>query len=419
MLPACKQVTAQQAQAQRPPCEVAEIFRHYGEAYRSKYRLPSTHLKVMHDIEVCRTAELGGHIEQCDVCGAERNAYNSCRNRHCPKCQAPAKARWLKARKAELLPVTYFHTVFTLPHALNPIALCNKKMICDLLFKAASETLLAFGRNPKNGLGGTLGFLAILHTWSQTVLDHFHLHCLVAAGALSCDGSRWIEPRYKDYLFPVQALAPVFRGKFMDYLQQAFDKAELIFPGTTEHLATKTGFSTLTKQLWKDNWVVYSKPPFAGPEKVLDYLGRYTHRVAISNHRIIEVQDGKVTFSYRDRKDNDTLKTTSLHPDEFIRRFLLHVLPEGFVRIRYFGFLANRDKKNNLGRCRQLLGLSAQIPPDAKQTIQELMLEFAGIDISLCPFCKKGTMTPVAPLPRPAGGAITTDNHQPAIADSS
>jgi len=397
---------------------MADILRQYGQPYRLNHPLPPSHLKVMHDIEVCRSAYLGGHIEKCDACGFEGHAYNSCRNRHCPKCQALTKARWLEARKAELLPVTYFHNVFTLPHELNPIALCNKKVVFDILFKSASETLLEFGTNPKNGLGGKLGFIAILHTWSQTLLDHFHLHCVIPAGALSSDGSRWIAGR-DNFLFHVEALSKLFQGKFIHYLQIAFAKGRLTFPGNTEPLGTPDGFSHLKNQLWKKDWVVNSKEPFAGPEEVLDYLGRYTHRVAISNHRIVEVENRKVTFRYRDRKDSDTIKLMTLETDEFIRRFLLHVLPDGFMRIRHFGFLANRSKKQDLGHCRQLLGLPPQLPKPSEKTSRELMLQLTGIDVTKCPCCKKGTMKVIAEIPKFSDPLTDLLPNQPQIQDSS
>jgi hypothetical protein len=418
MLPAEKHLVEDDGQQQRPSCEVADIFREYGEPYRVNHPLPPTHLKVMQDIERCRTAELGGHLEKCDRCAAERNAYNSCRNRHCPKCQASAKARWLEARKAELLPVTYFHNVFTLPHEINPVALCNKKEVFDILFKAASETLLLFGKNPKNGLGGALGFIAILHTWSQTLLDHLHVHCLIPGGAVSLDGSHWIASK-ADFLFRVEALSEVFRGKFMHQLDKAFAKGKLIFPGNTAHYGTEKGFVRLKNQLWAKDWVVYSKQPFAGPEKVLDYLGRYTHRVAIANHRIIKSEQATVTFSYTDRKDNDKVKLMPLEAEEFIRRFLLHVLPDGFVRIRHFGFLANRSKKKNLGNCRKLLGLSPELPKVNNKTIRELMLELTGIDVAQCPFCQEGTMKIVAEIPKPPPVFLKIFAAQPQIMDSS
>lgn len=397
MLPALKLPAEQQVPQARPNWEVADIFLDCGGPYRVSHPLPLSHLKIMHAIEVCRTAYLGGHIEKCDSCGFERYSYNSCRNRHCPKCQALTKARWLEARKAELLPVTYFHNVFTLPHDLNPIVLCNKKVVFDILFKSVSETLLEFGRNPKNGLGGKLGFIVILHSWDQTLMDHFHLHCVIPAGALCFDSSRWIAA-HKAFLFPVKALSKVFRGKFIQFLEKAFANGELIFPANTEHLRTQKGFSRLIDQLWKKDWVVYSKKPFACPEQVLDYLGRYTHRVAISNHRIIAFEKGKVSFKYRDRKDNETVKVMTLEAEEFIRRFLLHVVPDGFMRIRHFGFLANRSKKQNLSRCRQLLGLSLELPKPTEKTTQELMLQLTGIDLTKCPCCNQGNMIVIAEL---------------------
>jgi len=352
----------------------------------------------MHAIEACRTAYLGGHVERCDRCGFEKIAYNSCRNRHCPKCQALAKAEWLEKRKAELLPVDYFHLVFTLPHALNALALCNKKVIFDALFKVASQTLEEFAADPKHGLDGRTGFTAILHTWDQKLLDHFHLHCLVAGGALSCDGERFIHAK-KGYLFPVRAVSKVFRGKFIDSLKKMFANGELIFPGKIAYLGTSKGFSDLISQLWQKDWVVYSKAPFNGPEKVLDYLSRYTHRVAIANHRIVKLEDGLVTFRYRDRADGDKCKRMTIAAEEFIRRFLLHVLPESFMRIRHYGFLANRCKKRDLPRCRELLGLCpdpSDVPPE---TMQERMLRLTGVDLTECPRCKQGRMRRVAELP--------------------
>jgi len=349
----------------------------------------------MHAIEVCRTAYLGGHIERCDSCGYEHPAYNSCRNRHCPKCQTLTKAKWLEDRKSELLPVGYFHTVFTLPHEINPVALCNRKTVFDVLFRAVSETLLEFGRN---NLGGKPGFLAILHTWDQTLLDHIHLHCVIAGGAISFDKTTWISAG-EDYLFSVKALSRVFRGKFLDYMKQEFLTGEMVFAGKTSPLSDEKEFMRFIKLLKQKEWVVYCKRPFAGPEKVLDYIGRYTHRVAISNHRIVNVQDGRVTFTYRDRKNADVKKTMTLKAGDFIRRFLLHVLPQGFVRIRHFGFLANRCKKENIRKCRELIdnlpanSRDSQQPPECpEKTTQEIMLDLTGVDIRLCPCCKKGTL---------------------------
>jgi hypothetical protein len=373
---------------------VADIFQLHGKEYRDRQLMPLTDLKVMHSIEICRTSWLGGHIEQCSSCGFKQYAYNSCRNRHCPKCQSLTKARWLEDRKSELLPVGYFHNVFTLPHELNPLALCNKKTVYSILFRAVSETLLQFGRN---NIGGRLGFLCILHTWDQILRDHFHLHCVIPAGALSFDKSRWI-PAKKNFLFRVDKLSVVFREKFIDYLETAFASGDLIFPGKIAILATQRQFSRFIDSLRENQWVVYSKKPFAGPEQVLDYIGRYTHRVAISNNRITNVRDGSVTFIYRDRRSGDVSKAMTLKAAEFIRRFLLHVLPEGFVRIRHFGALANRCKKENIQHIRELVGMSEVIPEKTKKNTQDLMLELTGTDITICPCCKKGTMTVIAEI---------------------
>jgi hypothetical protein len=378
--------------------ELADIFRVYGQSYRQAHPLPRSQLKVMRAIESCRTAALGGHLQQCDSCGYQQPAYNSCRNRHCPKCGSLAKAQWLEDRKADLLPVGYFHLVFTLPHELNPLMLVNKKLLCDSLFKAVSQTLLEFGRTH---LGGSLGFICVLHTWDQTLRDHFHLHCLIPGGALSFDLRRWIAAR-RTFLFSVTALSLVFRGKFLGLLEPAFHKGEMQFPGRTAALAEPAAFNALVHALRQKPWVVYAKRPFSSPEKVLDYLGRYTQRVAISNNRILsltESADGpQVTFSYRDRKDGNRTRTMTLHADEFSRRFLLHVLPEGFMRIRHFGFLANRSRKQKLDRCRLLLDLE-QPPPPGKKSARQLMLEVTGFDLTRCPACRLGTLVTLTQLP--------------------
>jgi hypothetical protein len=368
----------------KPRLELADVFRRYGESYRNTHRLPATHKKVMRAIEVCRTQELGGHLDRCDSCGFERPAYNSCRNRHCPKCQSLAKAKWLNKQTSELLPVGYFHLVFTLPHELNGLVLINRKILLVLLFKAVSETLLEFGRRR---LGGTVGIIAVLHTWDQTLKDHFHLHCLIPAGALSFDHSRWIKAR-RNFLFPVKALSRVFRGKFLDLLQQAWERGK-IEAANNEITASR-----------RKNWIVYAKKPFGSPHTVLDYLGRYTHRVALSNDRILNVQKGLVTLSYRDRKDRDRKKSIILDAHEFIRRFLLHVLPEGFMRIRHFGFLANRSKKQALPQCRTLLNLDPALPHCPSESSKDLLLKITGVDLTRCPCCHNGTMIVVADLPR-------------------
>jgi hypothetical protein len=388
----------QVAGSKRRP-ELADIFRAFGESYRQAHPLPCAQLKVMRAIESCRTAALGGHLQQCDTCGYQQPAYNSCRNRHCPKCGSLAKAQWLEDRKADLLPVGYFHLVFTLPHELNPLMLVNKKVLCDILFKAVSQTLLEFGRTHLDGL---LGFICVLHTWDQTLRDHFHLHCLIPGGALSFDHERWI-PAHPTFLFSVKALSLVFRGKFLDLLDQAFVKEQLQFPGRTAALAQPAAFADLARSLRQKQWVVYATRPFSSPEKVLDYLGRYTHRVALSNNRILAVaatnEGPRVTFSYRDRKHGNRARTMTLRADEFIRRFLLHVLPNGFMRIRHFGFLANRSRKQKLGRCRVLLGLALQPAPTGKKSASQLMLETTGVDLSRCPACAVGTLVILTQLP--------------------
>lgn len=390
---------AQQQQAaggKRSP-ELADIFRTYGESYRQAQPLPRAQLKVMRAIESCRTAALGGHLQQCDSCGHQQPAYNSCRNRHCPKCGSLAQAQWLEDRKADLLPVAYFHLVFTLPHELNPLLLVNKKRLCDILFKAVSQTLLEFGRTH---LDGWLGFICVLHTWDQTLRDHFHLHCLVPAGALSFDQTRWIAAR-RTFLFSVKALSLVFRGKFLTLLERAFRKDELQFPGRTAALAEPAAFSELVRSLRQKQWVVYSKRPCSSPEKVLDYLGRYTQRVALSNNRILSVAESAngplVTFSYRDRKHGNRTRTMALQAHEFIRRFLLHVLPSGFMRVRHFGFLANRSRKQKLDRCRALLDL-AQPSPAGKKSARQLLLEVTGFDLARCPACRVGTLVTLVQL---------------------
>ena len=362
--------------------ELADIFRQYRESYQRMHRVSAREQKVIRAVSLCRTKELGGHLDRCDVCGFERPAYNSCRNRHCPKCQSLGKARWLENQTCELLPVGYFHLVFTLPHDLNGLILANKKIVLRVLFKAVSETLLQFGRSR---LGGTLGIIAVLHTWDQTLKDHFHLHCLIPCGALSLDRTRWIPAR-KNFLFSVKALSRVFRGKFLALLKPSMDRGKIA--STDKEVKTSR----------QKNWIVYAKPPFGSPQTVLDYLGRYTHRVALSNDRIIQVGNGKVTLSYRDRKDGDRKKTMTLEVHDFIRRFLLHVLPVGFMRIRHFGFLANRAKKRSLAQCRKLLDLDPLLPPRSNLSAKGLLLKLTGVDLSRCPSCLEGTMVAVVDL---------------------
>jgi hypothetical protein len=406
------------ARAQRPRWELADVFRQHGDVYRRDHDLPAAHRQVMHAIVVCRTASLGGHLERCDACGFDRPVYNSCRNRHCPKCQALTKARWLQARQAELLPVDYFHTVFTIPHLLNPVALGNKKVVYNILFQAAAQTLHQFAADPKHGLGGKIGFTAVLHTWDQKLLDHIHLHCLIPAGALSPDRDHW-RPARPGFLFPVKALSKVFRGKFIALLTRAFHAGQLQLVAKGDAAASAEGFRQLIEPLWEKPWVVYCKPSFAGPDHVLDYLARYTHRVALANHRLVDVGNGAVSFTYRRRAGRARKATLTLNATEFIRRFLLHVLPKGYVRIRHFGFLASRSKARDLTRCQQLLGVSAdaQTPPDI--TALQLLLELTGLDLDRCPHCKQGTMRVVAELRPHDSPYPQTGPTSPQILDSS
>ena len=378
--------------------ELADIFRLYADDYRRSHAVSYAQLKVMHHIQICRTAVLGGHVEQCDQCAFEQNAYNSCRNRHCPKCQTMTKEQWLNDRKAELLPCGYFHLVFTLPHDLNPIILSNKKTALSILFAAVNQTLQAFAKDPQWRLEGRLGFISVLHTWSQTLIDHFHLHCLIPAGALSFTKDKWI-PTKDNFLFKITSLALEFRKRYLKLLLNAYLKGELIFTQKTAALNSRQAFQQLINSVSKKRWIAYAKRPFAGPQQVLDYLGRYTHRVAISNNRIISIDNGRVTFTYRDRKKDNEIKEMTLDADKFIGRFLLHVLPKGFFKIRYFGFLAHTNKKEQIPLIRKLIDPEATLPEKINESINEMMLRLTGIDISCCPQCKKGKMIRIRKLP--------------------
>ncbi len=378
--------------------EVADIFSAYGRDYRTKNLLSYKKLKVMNHITVCRTAQLGGHIEQCDQCGFERIAYNSCRDRHCPKCQTMVKERWLNDRKADLLPCNYFHMVFTIPHELNPIILINPKIMLGHLFAAVGKTLQVFARDPQWKVQGQLGFICVLHTWSQKLTDHFHIHCLVAGGALSFDKKRWTASK-KSFLFRVQSLSKEFKKRYLGLFEKAYLNDELSLPGKIAKYSSKQEFNTFVQSLFKVKWNTYAKRPFAGPEQVLEYLGRYTHRVAISNNRIKSIENGQVCFEYRDRADNNTTKTMIVSAHEFIRRFLLHVLPHKFMKIRYFGFLSHRNKKQALKLIRKLIGPDAKTPQKIEETALEMMQRLTGHDLLCCPNCKKGKMTIIKELP--------------------
>ena len=380
---------------------LADLVRAHGDTYRRTHRLARVQTRALRAIAACRTALLGGRRETCDHCGATRLTFNSCRNRHCPTCQSQASARWIEARRAELLPIPYFHVVFTLPHALNPLAQGNPRVLYTLLFRAAADTLLAFGRDPRH-LGGTIGITAILHTWSQTLTDHLHVHCLVTGGVLSRDRTRWIRGR-STFLFPVKALAIVFRAKYLDALHHAFAHGDLTFAAGTAPLADAEGFARLLTQLKATRWVVYAKRPFGGPDQVLRYLGRYTHRIAISNARLISLVDGVVRFRWKDYADRGRTKMMALGVEEFLRRFLVHVLPRGFVRIRHFGLLANAQRRTTIARARQLLGAP---PPPASSDASRA----ADADRTRCPFCRQGSWQVEILPPLPASlGPLTLD----------
>jgi hypothetical protein len=345
----------------RPPLEVADLIRAAGDAFieRNRHWLRWKHIKVLLAIRRCRTAALGGHLDECTRCGHRAPiSYNSCRDRHCPKCQIAARERWIAARQRELLPTRYLHVVFTLPHRLAPLVLQNKKVLYGLLFRTSAETLLEVARHPKR-LGAEIGFFSVLHTWSQKLKIHPHVHCVVPAGGLSPDHTRWVRSR-DNYFLPKEVLRKVFRGKFVAALEQAFQKGQLRFEGDLKLLAQPKIFAAWLRPLFRQDWVVYLKPPFGGPAYVLHYLGRYTHRVAISNHRLVSFSDGQVTFRWRDSAHHNEQKLLSLSLDEFLCRFLLHILPKGFVRIRNFGFLANRKRATLLPLCLQLLDLAQE-----------------------------------------------------------
>lgn len=378
--------------------EVAHIVRLFGEEYRQGHRLSRSQLRVLRAIEICRTAALGGHVDECEDCGVRTISYNSCRNRHCPKCQGLNRQKWLEERCGELLPVPYFHLVFTVPEELNVLALANPKWFYDLLFDSASKTLLEITADAKH-LGAKIGVLAVLHTWSQTLLLHPHLHCIVPGGGLSPDRQRWIASR-EDYFLPIQVLARLFRGKFLAGVKEAWEAGGLTLP---EELRDRFAFLNLLDRLYRKSWVVYSKPPFGSPEQVLAYLARYTHRVAISNPRLVRLEGDRVTFTYKDYAQGGRKREMTLPAEEFIRRFLLHVLPDGFVRIRYYGLLANRHRAANLKLCRELLAGSAiagpaTAQPSASETWQARLTRLTGKDPTLCPQCGRGHLRRVEEL---------------------
>ena len=385
----------------RPKPELADIFRRYGEAYRQKFgaSLSTAQRRVMTAIEVCRTAALGGHVEVCDRCGHQRIWYNSCSDRHCPKCQSLARAQWIQDRQSEVLDTEYFHVVFTVPEEIADIGLQNKRTVYGILFRATAETLQTIAADPQH-LGAEIGFFAVLHTWGQNLLHHPHLHCVVAGGGLSLDSTRWVSCR-PGFFLPVRVLSRRFRRLFLKYLEKAFDSGQLQFFGSIQKLRDAHEFHSYVAPLKQTEWVVYAKPPFAGPQQVLDYVGRYTHRVAISNNRLLDIEDDQVSFQWKDYRDPDRQKTMTLSAEEFIRRFLIHVLPDGFQRIRYYGFLSNRHREGKLVLCRQLLGMPVVDPETAPgdqpsdYDFDELYEKLTGSSLRQCPICHEGRMVVV------------------------
>jgi hypothetical protein len=385
----------------RPALEVAEIFRRHGDAFRQAHRLGRVERRVMAAIATCRTAALGGHAEQCADCGLLRLAYNSCRNRHCPKCQGLARAAWLEARQAELLPAPHFHVVFTLPAPAAELAFQNKRVVYDLLFRAAATALRDIAADPRH-LGAEIGAVAVLHTWGQALHHHPHLHCIVAAGGLSLDQTRWIACR-PGFFLPVRVLSRRFRTLLLAQLRAAFDRGELRCSGALAALADPARFAARLVALRRAEWVVYAKRPFAGPQQVLAYLGRYTHRVAIANSRLTRLADGQVSFTWKDYRQHGKRKVMTLAAAEFIRRFLQHTLPDGFHRIRHLGFLANGHRAAKLALCRALLAVPPP-EPAAPQSYRERYRQLTGESLDVCPDCG-GAMQPCGLLPRhPAPG---------------
>ena len=394
----------------RTSLEVADVFRDGEARFLAEYgdRLSREQRQVLRAVIRCRTAQLGGHVQKCDDCHHKRIQYNSCRNRHCPKCQAMARAVWLEKRESELLPVPYFHVVFTLPHELGPLALQNKRVVYGILFRAAAQTLLEIAADPKH-LGAKIGCLMVLHTWGQNLMHHSHVHGIVTGGGLSTDGSRWINgkqsKRRKPFFAAKEVLSRVFRGKFIDSLKQAFRSGKLEFHGRLKSLGGEAAFEQLLNKAVRHDWVVYTKRPFSSPACVLKYLARYTHRVAISNRRLVELRDGRVSFRYKDYSDEAQSKVLPLSSSEFIRRFLMHTLPSGFVRIRYYGFLANRHRNERLQKCRDLLGVTSIPASTAEESQTPAENSDRAPSPMTCPACGRQSLviidvvSPARPLP--------------------
>ena len=361
--------------------EVQDIIKKYGEEYKEKHKMMPHIEKTMKAIEKCRTEKLGYHEDVCDECGYRKISYNSCRNRHCPKCQSIARAKWVEEREAEILNVKYFHVVMTIPSELYMIAYQNQSKVYKILFKATAETLEELARDKKY-LGAEIGFMEVLHTWGQTLVYHPHIHCIVPAGGIDKIG-KWRNSK-KKFFIPVKVLSRKFRGKFLYYLK----KEELEFYGKNEYLNNKQNFDELMSKMYNKEWISYCKPPFENAKSVIKYLGRYTHRVAISNERIVSEENGEVTFKYRDYKDNKKMKEMTVKAEEFIRRFLMHILPPGFMKIRHYGLLGNRNKKTKLAVCKKLTNTTSPVKP--KLTTLEILKKTLGVDFNICPMCHKG-----------------------------
>ena len=375
--------------------ELADVFLRYGDAYIQKHNASSVQRKVMRSVSQCRTAILGGHVSRCDHCSTQEISYNSCRNRHCPKCQTTKQLQWLEDRKAELLPVKYFHVVFTIPHELNGLAAYNQKVIYNILFKAASQTVEILGKDPKRKLGGQMGMQSVLHTWSQNLSTHIHLHSIIPGGAL-CEGrdqQKIWRPCKGEFLFPVKVMSKLYGKLFVTLLEEAYRNKELVFKGAIEGIGGVLEFAKLIAELKTKSWNVYAKEPFNGAAGGVEYLARYVSKIAVGNERILSCEDGRVTFKWRDYADNNTKKIMTLDADEFIRRFLSHVLPDRFVRIRSSGFLANACKAKNLELIRSLTTVAAQEPklPVVESAI-ELIKRITGVDVLLCKHCKVGCL---------------------------
>lgn len=377
----------------RPQYEVADVIRKHGDGFLQTHRQPAHHLRTLGALVKCRTAALGGHVDQCGDCGHQRVSYNSCRNRHCPKCQGLNQQRWVDAREADLLPVPYFHVVFTLPDKLNGLCLSNPRQLHHLLFRTAWETVKAFASNPKD-LGANTGMVSVLHTWGQNLSLHPHVHCIIPAGGMTPQGT-WRHAKGGDkFLFAVKGMSKVFRAKFVQGLRQLNKDQKLSFVGQSANLAFPPHFAALMRSLFLKKWVIYAKEPFAGPEQVVRYLGRYTHRIAISNHRIKSIKDGKVTFSWKDYRKDGKKGLMSLEANEFLRRFCLHILPPGFVRIRHYGILGSRNKATALQQARDSLQVVPPPPPPQLEW-KELLFHKTGIDLDACPCCETGRMKTV------------------------